>query len=97
MPADVDGGTATHGAEGANLPGALAPYVGTMARSRRRHDRSKYPWRYQRFRRKLIQITVVSSIALLFLCGVLYMMIAGSHSPSSDSSTNAPARIVYGA
>jgi hypothetical protein len=89
MAAHVNGGTGTEGTEGGGIPGPIPPYAGTLVRRRRRHDRSKYPWRYQRFRRKMIQITVVSSIALLFLCGALYVMLSSSRSPSSDSSTPA--------
>src|SRR5215471_15035567 len=67
------------------LPGAITPF-GSRPHRRRRHGRSKHPWRSQRRRRKLIQITLVSSLALLFLVGVLYMAIVSSR-PTSSSDT----------
>lgn len=76
------------GPHGAEAPGARSSYsdvnlpLSPHPRHRRRHDRTKYPWRYQRLRRKLIHITVASSIALLFLFGSLYLMIAANREPS---------------
>ena len=81
MPTDLDPGPG-RAPEVADLP----THVGTIRRHRRRHDRSKYPWRYQRLRRKLIQITLVSSLALLFLCGALYVMLTASSRPRSNDS-----------
>jgi len=39
-------------------------------------------------RRKLIQVTIVSSLALLFLFGALYVMIVSSHATSSSDANS---------
>jgi len=90
----MDAGAGKQGGE-AGLPGGMPPHTGTLVRRRRRHDRSKYPWRYQRMRRKLIQMTIVSSLALLFLCGVLYMMIASSRATNSDGSSDGSSSLIH--
>jgi hypothetical protein len=56
-------------------PGSDPATLGSLARPRRRHDRSKYPWRQQRLRRKLIQVSLTSSAALLFMFGALYILL----------------------
>jgi hypothetical protein len=93
---DVEGGPGTNPTNGGARPGAIPPYAGTLVRPRRKHDRSKYPWRAQRLRRKLIQITLVSSVALLFLCGVLYMMLT-ARPPSPESFDVQPRDVSAGA
>ena len=87
MATHADRGTGTHAPERAEIP------IPLPARSRRRHDRTKYPWRQQRRRRKVIQVTLVSSLALLFLCGALYVMLASSRSGgSTDGESSQSAR-----
>jgi hypothetical protein len=73
----------------------MPPYAGTLSRPRRKHDRSKYPWRAQRLRRKVIQTTLVSSLALLFLCGALYLMLT-ARPPADAGSRGGSTNINHG-
>jgi len=47
-----------------------------LVKPRRKHDRTKYPWKRERMRRKVIQFTLMSSAAVLFLFGALYVLLA---------------------
>jgi hypothetical protein len=73
----------------APIDGAL-PATIVVPRARRKHDRTKYPWKEQRRRRKLVQVTVVSTVGLLFLIGVLYMAIVNARPPAPEGDSLAP-------
>jgi hypothetical protein len=67
-----------------SLPAGIA-----LVRPRRKHDRTKYPWKRERLRRKVIQFTLMSSAAVLFLFGALYLLLS-RQPPSAAGSSREP-------
>src|SRR6185369_3814472 len=88
MPTDTDPQAPVSG-RAESLPTAIGPAGIALVRPRRKHDRTKYPWRRQRLRRKVIQFTLMSSAAVLFLVGALYLLLS-SPPPSEAGSSGVP-------
>lgn len=90
---DTSSGAAPDGGPALDVPPAGLPVGSVLPRVRRKHDRTKYPWRQQRRRRKLRQTTVASALALLFLFGTLYFLLSRPSAGEGESGVRLTADV----